>query len=175
MLEYTPYAMALLELGKNQEEEKRYMEQLCEIANLFDTLPELRQLFSHPNIENEKKTEIIKSAFENQVDDMVYRFLIVMNEHKMLSHMKEIYQSYVSCYEEKYDIEVVKVMSAIELDEEQIEKLTKVLKEKLNKDIKISVEVDPSLIAGLKVQTKDMVMDNTIVSKIDAMKEAMNR
>ena len=161
MLEYTPYAMALLELGKNQEEEKRYMEQLCEIANLFDTLPELRQLFSHPNIENEKKTEIIKSAFENQVDDMVYRFLIVMNEHKMLSHMKEIYQAYVSCYEEK--------------DEEQIEKLTKVLKEKLNKDIKISVEVDPSLIAGLKVQTKDMVMDNTIVSKIDAMKEAMNR
>ena len=132
MLEYTPYAMALLELGKNQEEEKRYMEQLCEIANLFDTLPELRQLFSHPNIENEKKTEIIKSAFENQVDDMVYRFLIVMNEHKMLSHMKEIYQAYVSCYEEKYDIEVVKVMSAIELDEEQIEKLTKVLKEKLN-------------------------------------------
>ena len=175
MLEYTPYAMALLELGKNQEEEKRNMEQLCEIANLFDTLPELRQLFSHPNIENEKKTEIIKSAFENQVDDMVYRFLIVMNEHKMLSHMKEIYQAYVSCYEEKYDIEVVKVMSAIELDEEQIEKLTKVLKEKLNKDIKISVEVDPSLIAGLKVQTKDMVMDNTIVSKIDAMKEAMNR
>lgn len=56
---------------------------------------------------------------------MVYRFLIVMNEHKMLSHMKEIYQAYVSCYEEKYDIEVVKVMSAIELDEEQIEKLTK--------------------------------------------------
>lgn len=175
MLEYTPYAMALLELGKDREEEKKYMEQLCEIANLFDTLPELRQLFSHPNIENEKKTEIIKSAFENQVDDMVYRFLIVMNEHKMLSHMKEIYQAYVSCYEEKYDIEVVKVMSAIELDEEQIEKLTKVLKEKLNKDIKISVEVDPSLIAGLKVQTKDMVMDNTIVSKIDAMKEAMNR
>lgn len=57
----------------------------------------------------------------------------------------------------------------------KLKSLQKVLKEKLNKDIKISVEVDPSLIAGLKVQTKDMVMDNTIVSKIDAMKEAMNR
>lgn len=36
------------------------MEQLCEIANLFDTLPELRQLFSHPNIENEKKQKSLK-------------------------------------------------------------------------------------------------------------------
>ncbi len=175
MLEYTPYAMALLELGKDREEEKKYMEQLCEIANLFDTLPELRQLFSHPNIKNEKKTEIIKTVFESQVDDMVYRFLLVMNEHKMLSHIQEIYQAYVSCYEEKYDIEVVKVVSAIDLEKEQIERLTKVLKEKLNKDIKVNVEVDPSLIAGLKVQTKDMVMDNSIASKIGAMKEAMNR
>lgn len=173
MLEYTPYATALLELAKNQEEEKRFMDQLCEVVNLFDSLDELRLMFAHPNIKKEKKVELITSIFKGRVDEMVYRFLIVMNEHNVLYQIKKIYQAYVSCYQEKYDIEVVKVTSAIELDTAQIKKLKEVLEERLNKKIKVNFEVDPELIAGLRVQTRDMVMDNTIASKINAMKEAI--
>ena len=39
----------------------------------------------------------------------------------------------------------------------------------------LEVQVDPSLIAGIKVQANDLVMDNTVIAKIDAMKEAINR
>ncbi len=175
MLEYTPYATALLELAKDQEEEKRYMNQLCEVANLFDSLPELQLMFAHPNVKKEKKMELITSIFKDQVDEMVYRFLLVMNEHNVLFQIKRIYEAYVSCYQEKHDIEVVKVTSAIELDAVQAKKLIEVLEGKLNKKLKVDFDVDPELIAGLKVQTRDMVMDNTIASKINAMKEAINR
>ena len=46
---------------------------------------------------------------------------------------------------------------------------------KKNKTLELEVQVDPSLIAGIKVQASDLVMDNTLVAKINAMKEAINR
>ena len=173
--DYAPYATALFELAKDQAEEKKYMEQLKEVSDILEGVPEFKQVLSHPNITNEKKKNIVSSAFKNEIDETVYRFIIVLNEHKVLSHLKEIYEAYVTCYQEKYNIEIVKVTSAIALDDTQIEKLKKALEDKLQKNIKMNIQVDPSLIAGLRVQTKDMVMDNTVVSKIDAMKEAINR
>ena len=44
-----------------------------------------------------------------------------------------------------------------------------------DKILELEVQVDPSLIAGIKVQANDLVMDNTVIAKIDAMKEAINR
>ena len=69
----------------------------------------------------------------------------------------------------------------IELDDECFDKEKTLKKEaekiekKLNKTLELEVQVDPSLIAGIKVQASDLVMDNTLVAKINAMKEAINR
>ncbi len=65
--------------------------------------------------------------------------------------------------------------SASKLGEDQLSRLKEMLEKKLNKTLELEVQVDSSLIAGIKVQANDLVMDNTVIAKIDAMKEAINR
>ena len=48
------------------------------------------------------------------------------------------------------------------------------LKEKLNKNVELTVDVDPDLIAGLKVKAKDIVLDNTVKTRLDNLKEKLN-
>lgn len=175
MVDYTPYAKALFELAQSQEQEELWMEQLKEVSNVIVSLQELRDVLAHPSISREKKKEILKSAFESQVDSTVFRFLLVLNEHNVLSHLDAISDAYLSCYQNKHQIEVVRVTSASKLDESQVSRLKEMLEKKLNKTLELELQVDPSLIAGIKVQANDLVMDNTVVAKIEAMKEALNR
>ena len=142
MVDYTPYAEALFELAQDSSQEKAWMTELKQVA---------------------------------QVDTTVFRFLLVLNEHNELSHLDKISDAYEACYRKRHRIEIVKVTSASKLDEDQLSRLKEMLEKKLNKTLELEVQVDPSLIAGIKVQASDLVMDNTLVAKINAMKEAINR
>ena len=175
MVDYTPYAQALFELANDSKQEVEWMDELKQVANVIDSLPELKQILAHPSITRAKKKEILQTAFESKIDTTVYRFLLVLNEHNELHHLDKISDAYVDCYRKKHKIEIVKVTSASKLDEDQLTRLKRMLEKKLNKTLELDVQIDPSLIAGIKVQASDLVMDNSIVAKIDMMKEAINR
>ena len=175
MVDYAPYAQALFELAKDSKQEMEWMEELKQVAQVIILLPELSQILAHPSISRVKKKEIIQTAFESKIDTTVFRFLLVLNEHNELSHLDKISDAYEECYRKKHKIEIVKITSASKLDEDQLSRLKEMLEKKLDKTLELEVQVDPSLIAGIKVQANDLVMDNTVVAKIDAMKEAINR
>ena len=164
MVDYTPYAQALFELAQDSEQEMAWMSELKQVAQVITSVPELSKILAHPSIPRVKKKEIIQTAFESELDTTVFRFLLVLNEHNELSHLDKISDAYEECYRKKHRIEIVKVTSASEM-----------LEKKMNKTLELEVQVDPSLIAGIKVQANDLVMDNTVIAKIDAMKEAINR
>ena len=172
MVDYTPYAEALFELAQDSKQEIAWMSELKQVAQVITSVSELSQILAHPSIPRVKKKEIIQTAFESELDTTVFRFLLVLNEHNELSHLDKISDAYEECYRKKHRIEIVKVTSASKLDEDQLSRLKEMLEKKLNK---LEVQVDPSLIAGIKVQANDLVMDNTVIAKIDAMKEAINR
>ena len=175
MVDYTPYAQALFELAQDSKQEMAWLSELKQVAQVITSVPELSKILAHPSIPRVKKKEIIQTAFESELDTTVFRFLLVLNEHNELSHLDKISDAYEECYRRKHRIEIVKVTSASKLDEDQLSRLKEMLEKKLNKTLELEVQVDPSLIAGIKVQANDLVMDNTVIAKIDAMKEAINR
>ena len=174
MVDYTPYAQALFELAQDSKQEMAWMSELKQVAQVITSVPELSKILAHPSIPRVKKKEIIQTAFESELDTTVFRFLL-LNEHNELSHLDKISDAYEECYRKKHRIEIVKVTSASKLDEDQLSRLKEMLEKKMNKTLELEVQVDPSLIAGIKVQASDLVMDNTLVAKINAMKEAINR
>ncbi len=175
MVDYKPYSMALFELADNETVQMEWMKGLEEIVEVFKTVPQMKQIFSHPKISTEKKKEILSAAFEKDVDPTLYRFLLVLNAHRVVAHIEEIYQMYMACYKEAHAIELVHVKSASSLSKEQVKRLQDMLEKKLDKKVELDLEIDPSLIAGMVVQGKDFVMNNTISSRIKTMKEKLNR
>lgn len=175
MVDYSPYGLALFELASSEKEQLAWMNTLKELADIIHANREFRMVLSHPKITREKKKAIVLNVFDGKIDDTVLRFLLVLNEHDVLAHLEEIYLGYVACYKEAHDIEVVNVTSANTLSESQVERIQAMLEKKLNKQIELDLCVDPSLIAGVRVRGKDFIMDNSVVSRIAAIKEELNR
>ena len=74
--------------------------------------------------------------------------------------------------EEKGEV-TADVVSAVKLTAAQSKDLAKTLKEKVGKDVKINATVDESLIGGLIVKVGSKMIDTSVRSKLNSLKNAM--
>jgi len=69
----------------------------------------------------------------------------------------------------------VKVFSAVALSSEQRSRLENKLQRMFNKQIEMTVKVDPSLLGGLRIIAGFTVIDNTIKNRLAEMKKSIYR
>ena len=60
-----------------------------------------------------------------------------------------------------------------ELSKEQINKLEESVTKKLNKKVELSNVIDPSIIGGIKIVVNDTVFDNSIVRRLESLKQEL--
>ena len=118
---------------------------------------------------------MIQKIIGSDYDPLLNRFLSVLASHNCAAYVEQIYDNFVTLLNERENREVVLVESAHALDDDQQEQLRQVLSEKLKKEIKLNVEVHPELIGGLRVNTQEFVLDNTLLSKAEKMKETIKK
>ena len=63
----------------------------------------------------------------------------------------------------------VTAITAIPMEEDAIKKLGLVLENKLNKKVRLSNEIDKSIIGGVLLKMNNKVIDNTLTSQLKSM------
>jgi F-type H+-transporting ATPase subunit delta len=69
--------------------------------------------------------------------------------------------------------EVAEVRSAVELSADQRERLAKALSTATGKQVSLKVVVDPSVLGGIVAQVGDTVIDGSVRSRLDQLKQAL--
>jgi len=69
----------------------------------------------------------------------------------------------------------VRVSSAVQLSDEQETRLANKLAKEFNKEINMTLNVDPSLLGGLRIVAGHTVIDNSIKTRIADMKKNIYR
>ena len=174
MVDFMPYAQALFEVATEAQKDVSIGQEIQELAEVWSSNQELVQVFKHPKVKREEKKELLQILGEN-VDPILFRFLLVLNQHDVLGYLPEIAAAYTKCFNKAHAIEIVDVESASELDAKQIQDLESVLAKKLKKTVRLNVKVNPDLIAGLRVHTSEFVLDNTVLTRANSMKEQIKK
>lgn len=169
----TEYSEALFELATEAQKVREYKNQLIEMNQVISENSDLKQVLYSPKINKEDKKSILKQIFS--YDTMVMNFVQLLVDRNHISAISAIKDAFVSAANTYLNIEVVKVTSATELQETELKELKDLLEKKLNKEVEIVSEVVPENIAGIRIKVKDVVYDNTVASKLDKMKQEINR
>jgi F-type H+-transporting ATPase subunit delta len=69
--------------------------------------------------------------------------------------------------------EVGEVRSAVPLTADQVDRLTKALNEATGKQVEVKVTVDPSLLGGIVAQVGDTVIDGSVRTRLEQLKNAL--
>jgi F-type H+-transporting ATPase subunit delta len=109
------------------------------------------------------------------VDSAFGKFLTELAEQHRLSLLPEVAALYETYKRESESQLLVKVTSAMALDAAQAEQLKASLKRRFKREIELETQVDPSLLAGVVIDTGSEVIDGSARGRLQRLATALTQ
>jgi F-type H+-transporting ATPase subunit delta len=156
-----PYAKAVFRLAAERQQLPQWSTFLARAAATVAD-PQLRPLLNHPNVAAEQLIELISGVAGSEPDPETRNLLRSLAANRRLSFLPEIAQHFERLRAEAERTLDVTVTSAVELNSEQRERFAAAMRKRLNRDVHLHCEIDPTLIGGAVIRADDLVIDGSV-------------
>ena len=156
------YAIALFETAYESGNIDDIRKDVRSIKDMFLQMPEYIEFLSNPGIPKKERMNALSEAFEGRVDDVLFSFLAVMTEGGDMSAFFDAQKEFEQMYEDFKKFTYAEITSAVELTDEEKEKLVSKLEKLTGKTVKPKYRIDPSLMGGITVTTDGMFFDGSV-------------
>lgn len=164
------YSSFLFETATKEKKIKQYAKQVTFLLSIIHQT-ELVSFLSNLSIEKEVRKQQFKLMFNKKLDTMLIYFVWTIIDFNRSNYLEKILLSFLSIYDDYYGINFAKVYSVYPLSEKQLNKIKKALEQKYRSKVILQNEIDPSIIGGIKVESKRLSIDNTFKKKLDVIKQ----
>ncbi|MDD9898381.1 MAG: ATP synthase F1 subunit delta [Candidatus Melainabacteria bacterium] len=163
------YAEALAELREGET----VIEDLEKVRQAFEESEELREFLANPAYNSDQKKEIIKTIFAKEVQKEVLSTILVLLERHRIGLATMLAENYKTIYYQRANIEFARVSSASKLETKELEEIKAQLEKTFNKKVELSNELDESLVAGIKINVANKVIDSSLRTKLKKLKSLL--
>ncbi len=170
------YAKALLEIGKEDGNTEQYGKELGDFAEMLAGAPELESALSNPGFDFDSRKKLLNAILGKLgLSPMVANFFRLLMDRGRIEATKDISQMYGLLVDEVNGITRAEVRTAAALNEQEVESLTNALKGVAGREVQLEVTEDPSLIGGVVAKIGDLVLDGSVRSQLENLKESLRR
>ena len=159
------YATALFDLALERGNIDECLQQAVFLRDILCETDIIRILM-HPQIPRKEKQQLLDNTLAGKIQDDLHSFLNLALEKNRQSFIVSILDAYIDLIEKHKNIVTARVITATELDSDQIAQLKDILTKQLNKQIRLSVEVDPSVVAGPYIYVDGYYLDWTFKTRL---------
>lgn len=168
------YGDALFETAMEKDVLSDWYEEVQALRGIFAEHADLAQFLNHPQITKEEKVNVAEHIFRGRISDGLLGFLVIVIEKGRQNDILPICEYFIDRVKEYKKIGKVTVASAVELSDQQKERVAKrILETTQYVDLEITYEVDASLLGGLVIRIGDRVVDSSIRSQLENMKREL--
>lgn len=134
---------------------------------------DMAKVLVHPSLTAQQQAQALTDVCGDKLNEAAKNLVAVLAENKRLMLVPEIAALYEELKAQLQNTVDVVVTSAFGLSNEQADKLAQALKAKLQCDVRLTSEVDESLIGGAIIRAGDLVIDGSVTGKLSKLAEAM--
>jgi F-type H+-transporting ATPase subunit delta len=163
-----PYAEALFQSTKPAAL-ATCLEQLNELAQIA-ALPELAALSNNPKVSADDLSKLLSGMVKTNLDGQVASFLNLLNQNHRLAALPEIAHQFEAMKNKSESAAEVNITSAFPLEGSALTDLLSSLKKRFGgKELRPTIQIDPELIGGVRIQVGDEVMDSSVKAQLAQM------
>ncbi len=167
------YAKALFSLGKEGGKNESYSEVLNAIAELYKD-ESVENALVNPLYPVEARQKVMAKIGElAKADAIMMRFLDLLVEKKRADILPDIAAEMRVMVDQEQNISHGSVVSAIELDDTLKQKIQQTLEKITGNKVILETSVDPSIIGGVIAKVGDLVLDGSIKTQLNGLKESI--
>ncbi|MFN2489185.1 MAG: ATP synthase F1 subunit delta [Actinomycetota bacterium] len=169
------YAEALFNVVRAEGELDRVEDELYRFGKLVDSNYELKQALEDRAIDRAQRVKVLDELLSEKVSPHTLGLLSFIVSQGRARQLPQILEELTTLAAEARNSVLAEVRTAIPLDQEQRDELTRALEKSTGKKVELKVIVDPSVIGGVVAQIGDTVIDGTVRHRLEQLKEQVRR
>lgn len=164
------YSNAIYDLASENNKLQVVFEDLYALSKVFKENEDLVFYLTAESVDN---NEIIDTLSKN-ADDITKNLLKILDKNKRFNILQLIIDQFIWRYNGERGHVQATAITAIELTEEQIERLKNIFMQKTGvKSVDFENIVDQSIIGGVVLKSDSFLIDGSIKSKIEKLKKQL--
>jgi F-type H+-transporting ATPase subunit delta len=167
-----PYAKAAFESARSHNAFDRWSTVLATASSVVQD-ERVARLLSSPRVTPEQLSGLIAEIVGGSLDEHSRNFLATLAGNRRLALLPEIATMFEALRAEAENTADVHVVSAVQLNDAQKQRLAAALKKRLKREVRLHCEVDGSLIGGAIVRAGDFVIDGSLRARLDRLSVEM--
>lgn len=168
------YAKALFSVAQEENALDEYAKSLNEIATTMSTLPEFKDGVTNPLYPVDVRCKVMAHVAQAMgAAQVVMNFLDLVIHKKRAAYIPDIAEAFQILIDTQRNICQGTVVTAMPLTTELNDKLQATLEKITGKKVVLSIKTDPSIIGGIIAKVGDLVLDGSIRSQLQGLKESI--
>lgn len=169
------YAQALLNLARKENALEEITEDVRGLGELMKTNPDFAKLMTAVTLSPEEHYAILEKVFAGRVHRLTLETLKSMARRSRLMFVGGLAEGFVSLLKESSGRIDVEVVSAVPLSAATLGRLTEAVARATGKVPDLTVTQNPAIIGGVQVRVGDTLIDASVESQLQKMKEKLLR
>jgi F-type H+-transporting ATPase subunit delta len=160
-----PYAEAIFGLACEKGAVDAWLNQLSDLVSVT-TEAQIAELISNPSVPADIVAGVVIATGGKAFSKEAQRLIETMAVNRRLSHLAEVKAQFEALRAEEERTIKAEVTSAAEMSAENKTAIKAILDQRWSADVDISYQVNPELIGGAIIKSRDWVIDGSIASQL---------
>lgn len=165
------YAKAVFELAREEGHVEQWTHRLERVRDLFAD-PKVAAVLTNPTIATEQREGLIADA-PHVLDEEGTNLARLLIESGRVAEVAEIEKEFQRLADDAAGRVHATVTTAIALEAHDRDRVARELSKRLNKDVRVSVVVDPRIVGGMKLQYGDHVVDASVATRLEQLRRRL--
>jgi F-type H+-transporting ATPase subunit delta len=168
------WARALFEVAESQDKLDEVREQLGQFADVLADDQQLQVFFFSPYFATQEKVDALHKSVSDAEPIFMNALDALLEKHRMpvIFRMRRVFDS---LWEEHNQLLPVRIISAVELDQDTISGIGDRISEQTGRKVELSASVDPNILGGLQVRVGNTILDATVRHRLDQLRREVTR
>ena len=164
------YARAVFELAQSEGSVAAWSERLERVRSLFAD-ENVAAVLSNPTIPRDQREAVIADTHVFDVEGTNFARLLV--ESGRIDQAEAIEREFQHLVDDAEGRVRATVTTAIELEPADRDRVARELSRRLEKDVRVTVVVDPRILGGMKLQYGDRLVDATVATRLEQLRRRL--
>ena len=169
------YAEGLFRVVQAEGDVDRIEDELFHFGKILESNHELKQALSDQGIDRAQRVKVLEELLGDKVAPSTLGLLTFVVEQGRARHLPQILEEVSNLAAEARESVVGEVRSAVPLDDGQQQELARALSKATGKKVQVKVIVDPSVVGGVVAKVGDTIIDGSVRSRLEQLKEQVRR